>query len=505
MKKYQFTEELKNRFRDYISGRCGLYFKDYDLRNLEDAIFKRAEFCQCEFLNEYYTYLTTAQKREDEFRELLNLLTVNHTYFFRNKPHFDVLREKALPEIIRKRKKQAACLKGQKPLLRIWSAGCSSGEEPYTIAMIVRDAVEDLSDYDIQIIATDASTQALDKARAGIYGENSVYLIEPRYMQKYFRRIENPKEKPKFALSDTIKKMVFFDYHNLITDEYPVNCDIIFCRNVTIYFELSTTLKIIERFYSNLAEDGYFFIGYSESLQFICRKFKMYDWKDAIFYRKVSIEALPLPETPIPAVQEAEEIITAISRAQIQAEEQEESQKNIPLPSRDVKELLIEAVKLSHLKQYDSALSLIKEVLAAGKKSVEPYYISAEIHANQGRFNQAREELACVLRLNALFVPAHYLYGSIYMEEQNLVEAEKSLKKAIYLDKNFILAYYNLAIIYRRQGRYDDAVRAYRNTLKILSQSAPAEIIPYSGGFNIVSLLGVCKSNIERLKAEAKL
>ena len=492
-----FSQELKNKFIDFISGRCGLYFKDHDLKNLKNAVTKRVKACGLDSVSAYYIHLTTSAKKENEFRELLNRLTVNHTYFFRNKPQLRALREKILPEIIKRKKKNLI----EKPSLRIWSAGCSTGEEPYTVAMMIRETIEDPDYWDIEIYATDASTDALKKARKGIYGENSIKPMSRRYRNKYFVEIEDSKLKHQYALDPAIKQMVHFDYLNLIEDDFPRGFDIIFCRNVIIYFELKTTIKVMNKLHSALADNGYLFVGYSESLQFISDKFKMVCWQDTLFYckaPKTPISKLEIPESP---AAEVEKIIEEISKAELTAEEKIETPKRKP-PATKIKDLLVRIIKALHMKEYDQALNLIEKTHTIDKKAVEPYYLAAEIYVNQGKFNMAKEELKLVLKLDTLFAPAYYLFGTIYIEEDELEAAKKSLKKVLYLDKNFTPAYYSLAAIYRKEGRTEDAIREYRNTLEVLSKESPDNIIAYSGGFNAATLISVCKNNIERIKAE---
>jgi len=465
-----FPVELRNKYKNYISGRCGLYFKDHDLKNLENAVSQRIKACAFNSPYAYYTYLTNSAKKETEFRELLNLLTVNHTYFFRNKPQLKALKEKILPEIIKAKKKNL----NDKASLRIWSAGCSTGEEPYTLAILIREVINDLDNWDIKIYATDVSTEALQRAKEGLYKENSIKHMSKEYRTKYFNEIKNPEQNHHYAMQYTlqksIKQMVLFDYLNLIEDDFPLCFDIIFCRNVIIYFELTTTIKVMNKLYSCLADNGYLFVGYSESLQFISDKFKMNFWQDTIFYRKSPkflVSKVEIPKSSSREVKriEVKKIMGEISKAELMAEEKVEAQ-------------------------------------AIDKKAIEPYYLAAKIYMNQGNFTKAKENLGLVLKLDALFAPAHYLFGAIYMEEDKLEQAKKSLKKTLYLDKNFTSAYYYLAAIYSKEGRTGDAVRQYRNTVELLSKEPPDRIIAYCGGFNAARLISICINNIERIKTE---
>jgi len=501
-----FPEGIRQRFRSFINNRTGLYFKDYDLKDLDAVISERMKDRKIDSVITYYAYLTASENKEDELRELLNHLTVNHTYFFRNEPQFKAFREKILPEIIARRTNDERRMTNDgsnKPALRIWSAGCSSGEEPYTIAMLIRDAIPDIENWDIKILATDASSGALEAARKGVYGINSMQLVDAHHRSVYFTEQPDTIHKKKYAINDDIKKMVNLGFFNLMDDQYPQPFDIIFCRNVTIYFELETTIKVINKFEQSLDKDGYLFMGYSETLQFISDRFRMVDWQDAIFYVKARAAAVK-PERFVPGPQplspeKLELVLQRISAAQLEADEKDLAKKKRPSPLLD--EALIEAIKAIHSKDYNRAILLIDEARSLDKNALEPYYLAAEAYLNQGHFKEARENLKAALERDMLFAPAHYLFGSIYSEEGNKDEAEKSYRKSLYLDKEFPLSHFSLGNIYREKGRIDAALREYRNALNILSRSKPYDILPYSGGFNAATLSSACRNNIEQLKA----
>ena len=472
--------------------------------------------CSFDTVLAYYACLTSSEKRDDELRELLNRLTINHTYFFRNEPHFKVLKDKILPELIERKlsaisyqpsaknvklKAESRQLNANaKPALRIWSAGCSTGEEPYTIAMIIKDVIPDTENWDIQILATDASTEALEAAHKGVYSANSMRLVDDHHKNRYFTERPGAGLDAKYAIRDEIKKMVNFSFFNLMDEEYPRGFDIIFCRNVTIYFELETTIRVIKNIAKSLDDDGYLFIGYSETLQFISDRFKMINWEDAIFYLKTEGGISPkqfIPPRPKLIELKVDAILEEISKAEFEVESKERTEKKYLL---EFEEKIVRAMKAIHTKNYEEALSLTEEAHFLEKNAPDPYYIAAEVYTNQGKFKDAKDNLYAALNKDMMFAPAHYLFGSIYMEEGKAEAAEESYRRALYLDSEFSLAHFSLANIYRGKNRIDDALREYRNTLSILSKSNPYDIVAYSGGFNAATLASVCKDNIERLK-----
>ncbi|MDD5226199.1 MAG: hypothetical protein PHV97_03320 [Candidatus Omnitrophica bacterium] len=502
-----FPKELQDQIKTHIAERCGLYFRDHDLRNLEAGVSQRMKVRGFDSVHSYYLDLTTSQEKEAEFRELLNLLTINHTYFFRNEPQFLAFKDKVLPELIERKMQHAVKMRdGKKPLLRVWSAGCSTGEEPYTIAMILREAIPHFEDWDIEILATDASSEAMEKAKRGIYNENSMRLVEEPYRSKYFTKPDSPKTSGTWKISDEVKRMVKFGFLNLVGDPYPPEMDVVFCRNVTIYFETKTTIKIMEDFAAAMTDPGYLFLGYSESLQFLTDKFRMASWQDGIYYRK--------------AVAKREEV-TATSSWQPQEAQVEESMEEMPLPALTAIVEHEEPVNLSpeafetvrqqiirfiYLKEYTKAMALIEKVSVEGEKMADIHYLAADICANRNRPEEARARLKRALAIDSLFAPAYYLLGCIFLEESKGDKAKESLLKALYIDKDFIMARFYMAHLFRSEGRVSEAIREYRNTLDTLSKgvfSPRSQMIMQSSGFNSATLKSVCSDNLERLKMES--
>lgn len=492
-----FPEDLKLKLRAYITGRSGLYFKDYDLKELEKAATKRMLTLGINSPISYYELITKSTEREAEFRELLNLLTINHTYFFRNEPQFAAFKEKVLPEIIQERLAAAVSQgQGEKPSIRIWSAGCSTGEEPYTIAIILKELIPDIKEWDIEILATDVSGNVLEGAKAGIYGKNSVKPVPKQYLDKYFSEISAGGRETKYRLIEGIREMVRFEYHNMIEDPFLSGFDIIFCRNVVIYFDLPTTKKVMERFYNSLCDGGYIFMGYSETLQYITGKFRMQEWSDAIYYRKISGAQLPDEKTVFSEADTAKRI----SHALVEAEEKEIRLETRESQAKKASPLIEKAREYILLKQYSPALALAEEAAGIDKDSPEPHILAAEIYANQGDYTRAKASLSDAIKADRLFAPAHYLMGSLYFEEGDIESAKSAFKKALFLDKDLLLPSFALANVHKTEGKTADSMRQYRNTLKSLSKYRADDIIPYSGGFSAAAISSVCRDNLERLK-----
>lgn len=263
--------------RDLIWEKSGLFFEATKRQYFWRRVQTRMRLLECQGLKEYYRILRYESSKK-ELHELLNLLTTTETYFFRNEPQLRAFKEEILPIILQR--KQA---KGEKHF-HLWSAGCSSGEEPYTLAMILRESMPNLAQWKITIVGTDINTHVLQKAKEGVYALRALRETPQKYLTKYFTL-----EGDQYHVHDTIKNMVTFREGNLIQPEDASliqNVDCIFCRNVLIYFNVESCKKAINIFYDNLVRHGYLLLGHSESLYRISAIFKLVKLKHSLVYYK---------------------------------------------------------------------------------------------------------------------------------------------------------------------------------------------------------------------------
>lgn len=264
-------------FRSFIYELTGIYFEESKKYLLEKRLENRMEDLGCSSVKEYY-YLLKSDSRGSEVSNLINVVTTNETYFFRNMPQLKLLSEELLPKIIEKKRQ----LKDY--TLRMWSAACSTGEEPYTLAILALENIPDSEKWLIQIFGNDINRQVLDRARKGVYGSRAVKDVHPYYMEKYF--IQNGGT---FEVKRDLKKLVRFSFINLIDEKQMtamVNMDIIFCRNVLIYFDDESRKQAVNFLYDSLRHDGYIFLGHSESMSRISTAFKLVKFQNGIIYKK---------------------------------------------------------------------------------------------------------------------------------------------------------------------------------------------------------------------------
>jgi chemotaxis protein methyltransferase CheR len=262
--------------RDFVHSYCGLYFDDGSKFLFERRLSRRIEQHQLKNFEDYYHLLLYDRKREDELTILVDNLTTNETYFFREVPQLRAFSEEILPELRR--------TLAERKVLRIWSAGCSTGEEPYTIAMLLLESGDWWRDWQVEIIGSDITQRVLHTARKGVYKKNAHRATSPEMLAKYF-----VEEKGEYRIIDKVKELVSFSSLNLL-DPYKTslisNMDIIFCRNVIIYFDKEAKKKVIESFYHKLREGGYLLLGHSESLINISNAFVLRTLKNDMVYQR---------------------------------------------------------------------------------------------------------------------------------------------------------------------------------------------------------------------------
>jgi len=263
--------------RDFIHGYCGIYFDDGSKFLLERRLTRRLEQRQLRSFEEYYHFLRYDRKREEELAILVDNLTTNETYFFRESPQLRAFSEEILPELRE--------VLADRKIIRIWSAGCSTGEEPYTIAILLLESGDWWRDWQVEILGSDINQRVLHTARKGVYKKSAHRVTSPEMLAKYF--IEE--EKGNYRIADRVRELVSFSYLNLL-DPYKTslisNMDIIFCRNVIIYFDKEAKKKVIESFYEKLRKGGYLLLGHSESLINISNAFALRTLKNDMVYQK---------------------------------------------------------------------------------------------------------------------------------------------------------------------------------------------------------------------------
>lgn len=239
---------------------------------LSSRLIRRLKVLQMSTFAEYIDYVFSSEGRQNEWSHLINTVSTNKTDFFREPQHFEYLSRKLLPGLSSRMRQQG------KRVLRVWSAGCSSGEEPYTLAIVLSEYERATPGFQFSITATDINSQVLELAAQGIYADETIAPVPGVLKHRYFMKGKGQRA-GSHRLIPELRHKTMFRRLNLMTDSFgfKLKFDIIFCRNVIIYFDKSTQLQLFNKFHHNLVRGGYLFIGHSENLQGMEDKFRKID------------------------------------------------------------------------------------------------------------------------------------------------------------------------------------------------------------------------------------
>jgi chemotaxis protein methyltransferase CheR len=255
-------------YRDLIYAESGITFTPTNRSILESRLKERLRE---KGIDSVKTYFETIKGDKEELKGFLDSITTNLTRFFRNQAQFDAFEHHVIPETMKIRKTPGT--------IRIWSAGCSTGEEPYSLAMLLTEIIP--KPWNFEILASDISLKCLMTAKEGFYGDSRLDGIPPNYLVKFFDKVDGG-----YKIHADIQAKIKFDYHNLKNDSQQRNLDVVFCRNVIIYFDDVAQTAVINRFWDSMASKSFLFIGHSESLFGMATKFEFVKTDWATLYRK---------------------------------------------------------------------------------------------------------------------------------------------------------------------------------------------------------------------------
>ncbi len=474
-------------FQELIGQVSGLRLEARDWTPLRAALCERLSAAGSSGFGEYYELLRSPGG-SGEMGRLIELLTVHETAFFRNRGHFDVLTRRIIPELVDR--------KGADRTLRIWSAGCSTGQEAYSIAISLMEVVPDFDSWRIELLATDISHRALGKASAGIYPARAVRNVDPVLLDRYFEPWEGG-----YRLAARVRDRVRFEYLNLVKEPFPLSAlspmDAIFCENVTIYFKVESTRRVIRNFYETLIEGGYLFLGYSETLWQISSDFALREMDGTFIYQK------PAPSeagaggrtSSVPGAPEAGSSMGVSPRSVFRPTRRVVAQARPPKRVATLEE----AASLYEAKRFEEALLAVEGLLLEDPGNPEAHLLAAKLRADREEVGAAERHCRRVLDSNPLLEEAHYLMGILQLRSGDAEGAARSLLRVVYLNPvghRAALAHFHLAGLHVDGGRWDEAAREYRGAVRLLEGFAKDELIEeFSADF----LARVCRRRLEEL------
>ena len=498
LKDFKLSQTDYERFRDFILERIGLDFPEDKRHLLTRGLAEVLTLTGNSNLDQLYLMLQSRAATNALWDQVISVLTVGETYFFRNANHWDALRTQILPELMAQREHSTR-------RIRIWSAGCATGEEPYSIAMLLRETIPNLDSWNILILATDLNREALRKAQEGLYGSWSFRGVDRRIQDTYFKL-----DGKFYAISDHIKRMVTFNYLNLVGDKYPsltnnTNAmDIILCRNVTIYFTPQITLEVVRRFHETLTDGGWLIPGPSEPNMVFYGDFETRNLPGTVVYQKtrsaalrapksINVFAPTLPQVPAfttnPTAQPARSIGMSTPSASVR------TPIAPPKPPADPFDTALQLIQDGRL---DEALVKLYEKLDRDAAFVPTYYTLGKIYANKGNLEEAQAWCEKAIQKDKLHAAPYYTLSLVYQEHGLVDQAIDALKRAVYLDRDFVLAHYTLAQLYQRHGDKLNAQRSLHNALRLLESLPRDQAVPEGDGM----MVGRLRESIEHEIAE---
>ncbi|HBA27686.1 MAG TPA: hypothetical protein DCY98_09925 [Nitrospinae bacterium] len=462
-----------------ISGQTGLNIREQDRDKFIETVSGRIKSLKLSSPDEYYQFLKEDNKSKAEWQEITNCLTTGETYFFRDRGQFSLLKFSILPELIELRKDKRA--------LRIWSAGCSTGEEAYSIAILVNELIKNppipplvkggeggLEDWNIQIIGTDINEDALKKARHGYYRDWSFRMVSEDIKKQWFR-----KAKEGWRLNKDIIEMVKFESVDLINDDYTDyksllhDMDIILCRNVFIYFIPEVVSRVILKLNETLNDGGYLMTGHAELPQQAIANLRPKVFPESVVYKKSSELGV-----------RSEELKSRSQRLEVRSQKLEAKIPQTPSPlvgegggEGDISE----AKELYNKGNYTLTIEKLGHILLTNPEHFETHCLIGQTYANIGEYEKAEAHLKKAIEIDKFNAEPYYLLAQISRENGRLEDEEEMLKKVIYLNPSHIPAYLEMGIIYEGKGDRDRAFKM-RNTALNLLKSLPsdARIEPYT-------------------------
>jgi chemotaxis protein methyltransferase CheR len=468
------------RLSEYLTAKIGLHFSNRNRNELHQKMTAAMKDFDFEDVGEFIEWLLSSSPTQKQIEILASHLTVGETYFFRERRAFEILEQSILPGLVDARRKT-----GRR--LRFWSAGCSTGEEPYSLAILLDQLIPDLKDWNITILATDINTAALRKADEGIYSDWSFRDAPPFFKDKYFERVNGNH----YLLLSDIRKMVTFSYLNLSEDVYPAlqnntnAMDFIFCRNVLMYFSPEHVQRAAERFYRSLVDNGWLIVSPVETSQIHYASFATVRIQDSTFYKKDTRKTKP--ESVSAKYGEKEIVPYPLPLEKVKRRKSEKPSHTAPhdvpgKPKQSVLTPLEEAAILYQKGFYREAEERLSALISNGSSSQEMLVLFTKILANQGKLEDAFHWCEKAVSAEKFNPHLHYLLAIILEEQKRGEEAKASLKKALYLDPDFVLAHFALANLSLRRGKIAEARKHFGNTTEILSKYKPDEIFPESEG-----------------------
>lgn len=473
-------------FTRFIESACGISIDESRSEALSTSLLQRMVVLGFEDYLSYYYFLKNNVRGDEEFGELVKLITINETSFFRYAAQFEAIRDEVIPELIRAKQEDDR-------MLRFWSAGCASGEEPYSLAMVFNELDLAEQGWQIKILGTDIDRSVLDLAKKGVYSRRSMQQMDEFMIKKYFTQIGEDE----WLLHHNVRNMVGFAESNLSRQPYPPwlsasGWDIIMCRNVLIYFQEETIRKILDEFWHCLGGGGYLFVGHSENLAMMPHDFETMRFNEAFYYRKAKVKTKP----------------KAIRELKLAQEPSQPRIEVVPMAKELVGDIAQDLITLDEAiaeDRADEALEISEQIINVDPANIPVRLKRAEILTNRSCFEQAVGECEAALDQEPFLAEAHFILGICWINLGKRDRAVEQLKKTVFIDRDHALAYFYLANLYLEIGDQGKAANEYHRTLRALERSPEGDWQAFAGGYSAEVLYETANNAIKKLIVKAQI
>ena len=483
---YSMNNVILQNLIELIARHTGLNIRAQDKQALVNKVFARMQALKLNTPEQYYQlldsdtkYSSTLETQCDrEWKALTILITTGESYFFRDKGQIALLKNRLLPEIIAQKKRLLLQPNASKPSLRIWSAGCSTGEEVYSIAAVIKELIPDLHNWHILILGTDINLESIAKAQQGVYDSWSFRMVEPELIKRYFKPHQQSWE-----VREPIRSMVQFRAGNLIKDNFPQpfvdlhSMDIIICRNVFIYFDFKAIATTLEKFYHTLNSSGYLITGHAELHGQNMGRLQTKVFPESLVYQRenLPIEKSVVAEKPLTTAIHINQEQTTLVKPQRSPAKIELSNSK-PLSKAKLPANITKAEILFHQGDYTVAIQEAEQLIDQQPLHFDACYLLAQAWANLGKAEQATFYCEQAIEIDSLSTLPYYLLAHIAEEKGDTSSAKKLFKKIIYLAPTSINAYIEIGDIYQREGDKSRANKM-RTTASSLLKELPAHFL----------------------------
>lgn len=511
--------DLLARFEAFLAERLGMFSDATNRERIEDALVARIKATREVDATTYVRrLLELGPFMASELTALVEALTVGESYFYRGLDHLRAFVEAVLPERMRARDATRT--------LRILSAGCAAGEEPHTLALLIHDELPELWNWDVQILGIDLNPSILERARRGRYSPWAMRAVSAEAQARHFTF-----DGKEHALADRIRSRVQFEQRNLMAPDplfwSPGRFDVIFCRNVLIYFTPDALAQVIERMAGSLTEHGFLFLGHSETLRGVSRSFHLKSSHETFYYQLRSPDDPPLaadpfwpawsregaaPEDPLAVsgtaertdlgaplppldarddawpelIQRSADRIAALDQAPLAA-------PAAPTPSWNLED----ALGLFRNERYGEAAVRLRALPPAAARDPDALLLLAAVLTNHGAFAEAEEVCKRLIQLDELNAGAVYLLALCREQVGDPASATRHAQTAAYLDAGFAMPHLILARLAKRRGDLALARRELTQTLSLVAREETMRVLLFGGGFGREALVQLCRSELK--------